>query len=383
MGFLDWTEKNPALTQGLLAAAFGAMSGRGTRMQALGQGGLTGLLGYSNAQRGMADAEKEKEAAKMRQMQMGMLESQMSQQQAQAAQRAKDQEAFRNAFAPTSGPQAMAGGGGPTMANAEKVGQVPQFDPRSMFGMGASPEAVIQAAQFNDSLTPKRKLRDVSPGAVVIDEGTGKEVFRAPEKTPDMPSAVREYQFAQGQGYKGSFNDFVMSQKRAGAANVNVPINMGQKGFDNTLKLRGDFRSEPIYKAHQDVKSAHAQIKAAIQKESPAGDLAAATKIMKILDPGSVVRESELGMAMAATGVFDRMINYANMLKTGQKLTPAQRKDFGELADSLYGESSNAYNAKRSEYEGIAQRNELNTADVLGPADEVKPAGGWSAKKVQ
>jgi len=38
---------------------------------------------------------------------------------------------------------------------------------------------------------------------------------------------------------------------RAGAANVSV--NTGQKGFDNTLKLRSDFRSEPVYKGFQEV----------------------------------------------------------------------------------------------------------------------------------
>lgn len=232
MGLLDWTEKNPALTQGLLAAAFGAMAGRGTRLQALGQGGITGLLGYSNAQGRMADAEKEKEAAKMRQVQMGMLESQMTQQQAQAAQRAKDQEAFRSAFSPTSGPQAMAGGGGPTMANAEKIGQVPKFDPRSMLGMGASPEAVMRAQQFNDALTPKRKLRDVSPGAVVIDETSGQEVFRAPEKQ-DLNSLI-----VMGPDGKPMLNQVAFDAKRqiaaAGRQITNLNVNT-DKALGTTL----------------------------------------------------------------------------------------------------------------------------------------------------
>jgi len=171
----DWAEKNPALTQGLLAAAFGAMAGRGSRTQALGKGGLAGLLGYSNAQGQMANAEKEKEAQKYRQMQMGQLEAQIAQQQ-------KDRDATRSAFAPTSPTQALAGGGGPTPANAERIGQMPQFDPRSMFAAGASPEAVAQAMQINSSLNPAPKLRDVAPGAVLIDEKTGKEVFRAPER---------------------------------------------------------------------------------------------------------------------------------------------------------------------------------------------------------
>lgn len=39
---------------------------------------------------------------------------------------------------------------------------------------------------------------------------------------PDMPSAVQEYQFAVQQGYPGTFADWEMEQRRAGATTVNV-----------------------------------------------------------------------------------------------------------------------------------------------------------------
>lgn len=157
---------------------------------------------------------------------------------------------------------------------------------------------------------------------------------------------------------------------RAGAANVSV--NTGQKGFDNTLKLRSDFRSEPIYKGFQEVKSAYDQVKESAKLASPAGDLAAATKVMKILDPGSVVRESELGLAMSASGLGDRISNYANMVVSGQKLTPTQRKDFLNLSEQLYNASANQYNTKRGEYVGIAERNQLNVPDVVGEQAKVQ-----------
>jgi hypothetical protein len=108
--------------------------------------------------------------------------------------------------------------------------------------------------------------------------------------------------------------------------------------------------------------------------KSPAGDLAAATKVMKILDPGSVVRESELGMAMAATGLEDRVRNYANLVITGQKLTPAQRKDFVELSDKLYNVAGQQYNNKRNEYAGIAQSNGLSVEAAAGKPVEFKQA---------
>jgi len=158
--------------------------------------------------------------------------------------------------------------------------------------------------------------------------------------------------------------------KQAGANVMNV--NMGQHGFDNALKLRQDFKSEPIYKGFEEIKAAKNQIDQAAQMKSPAGDLAAATKIMKILDPGSVVRESELGMAMSATGVEDKVRNYANLVITGQKLTPAQRKDFIDLSDKLYNVAGQQYNNKRNEYAGIAQANGLSVEAAAGKPVEFK-----------
>jgi hypothetical protein len=161
-------------------------------------------------------------------------------------------------------------------------------------------------------------------------------------------------------------NSKVMQLKQAGANNMN--INMGQHGFDNALKLRENFKSEPVYKGFTEVQSANNQIKQAAAMKSPAGDLAAATKIMKILDPGSVVRESELGMAMQATGVEDKVKNYASMVINGTKLTESQRKDFVSLAEKLTNAAGTQFNEKRNEYEQIAAANGLSVPASVPPA---------------
>jgi hypothetical protein len=44
------------------------------------------------------------------------------------------------------------------------------------------------------------------------------------------PASVQEYEFAKGQGFKGSYEDWVMGRSRAGATNVSV--NTGQKDAD-------------------------------------------------------------------------------------------------------------------------------------------------------
>jgi hypothetical protein len=161
----------------------------------------------------------------------------------------------------------------------------------------------------------------------------------------------------------------IMKLKRSGATNVDVkvPVDMtgGQKGFENEMKLGGAFKNEPIYKDYNDMKSAYSQVVSSLSQGTPIGDVAGATKVMKLLDPGSVVRESELGIAMAASGRMDRLNNYFSNMMSGQKLTPTQRDDFKALSNELYSAAGQAYNQKRKEYEQFGEAynfKNLNTA---------------------
>jgi len=194
----------------------------------------------------------------------------------------------------------------------------------------------------------------------------GKFIELTTPKAEATPAAIKEYQFAVGQGYKGTFQDFQLAQRAAGAPKTVLDMTGGQKGFDNELTLKKTFAAEPVYKAYNEMQSAYSQITDSLKSASPAGDLAAATKFMKLLDPGSVVRESELGMAMAASGALDRLTNLAQMRISGTKLTPTQRNDFQTLSDQLFGTATTTYNQKRSEFEQMGSAYGLNANRALG-----------------
>lgn len=186
--------------------------------------------------------------------------------------------------------------------------------------------------------------------------------------------AANDIMTPDGQGGFKPNQPYIDAKKQVAKSGApNVSVNTGQKGYENESKLRNDFKSEPIYKDFNDMKSAHAQITSALKQESPIADTAAATKIMKLLDPGSVVRESELGMAMAAAGKMDRLQNMVQMWANGQKLTPTQRKDFKSLADELFDAAGQAYNSKRSEYAKFGKGYGLNEDVLGGPAVSPKP----------
>lgn len=162
-----------------------------------------------------------------------------------------------------------------------------------------------------------------------------------------------------------AINQKTVQLKQAGANVMNV--NMGQHGFENTLKLGENFKSEPIYKTHQVVNQAYNQIINSLDKNNAAGDLAASIKINKLLDPESIVRESEVATVANATGLLPKLQNYANKVANGTTLNPEQRKEYKQLAKDFYRISGEQYNSTRNKYYEMGQQHKLEgTETILG-----------------
>lgn len=346
----------------LLAAASptGRNAGFGER---LAQG-----VGMFDQWQGNKSAEEERKRRMALQEQMAQIQLQALLQQQAAAKKAQEQQALdqgllRNQVAGV-GPDGM----GPAAPN-------PQLDPRAFLGGGGSLGGLQQLLGVQRALNPAEEAYTLAPGARRYQGGREVAANPVEQKLDAM--------IVTGPDGRPMVNPlWVQAKKATQAPGTVVNINEGQKGLENALTLRGKFTAEPIYKAHKEVESAYSQIVGALRQESPVGDMAAATKIMKILDPGSVVRESELGMAMAATGLLDRITNYAQMTLSGQKLTPQQRKDFRQLADQFLASSRGQYEATRSQYESLGQGYGMRT-DLALPRDtgQVVAPGGvvdWS-----
>lgn len=353
MGLLDFLQ-TPA-GQGLLSAGFSGLAGarRGQPINNVGRAGMAGLIGYNQAQQNQAEAAKDMQRSKLFDMQVQQMQEQQAQQKA-AQEALQRRQGYLGSVGQVTSPRVDA--------------QPNQFDPMAWIRMGGSPEEAKSLAGM-----PRWGKPDpvkIGQGETLLDPSTMKPIYSAPKETAptEMARLIRERDsLPDGSPLRGLY-DSALNKQATHQPGTSVSVNTGQKGFDNEIKLRSDFRSEPVYKAHQEMSSAYSQIQQSLKQGTPSGDLAGATKIMKLLDPGSVVRESELGMAMAATGLLDRAQNYANMVATGQKLTPQQRVEFQGLADALYSESVKAYNSKRDEYTGIANDYGMNPSRIAGPA---------------
>lgn len=68
---------------------------------------------------------------------------------------------------------------------------------------------------------------------------------------------------------------------------------------------------------------------------SPAGDVAMIFAFMKMIDPGSVVRESEFATAANTGSIPTRVWSLYNRIVTGERLTVTQRADFAKQARNM------------------------------------------------
>jgi hypothetical protein len=307
----------------------------------------------------------------------------------EAARKRQQQEALRTAL-----PNLVIPGqtGQPPAINQEIAGKLSSILPPGDFEklMGGL-QKQFELSQGKVGKTSVQSIYDPATGRerkVVVDEAGNlvREIggVKAEDAKPQRQVSIMDVALAKA-GIKPDtplvdisqeqLNKLVSSYKEMSSKpEININMGEGQKGFENEMKLSSGFKNEPVYKAFQEVKSAYGQITKAIDLRSPAGDLAAATKIMKLLDPGSVVRESELGMAMQATGLMDRITGYADNVIKGTKLTEQQRVDFRRLADALYGDAASSYNNKRSEYQELGQGYGLNTRTLGAPISFSAPS---------
>ena len=92
----------------------------------------------------------------------------------------------------------------------------------------------------------------------------------------------------------------------------------------------------------------------------------------KMLDPESVVRESEYALISNARGVFDSVLQKPDQIMTGARLTEQQLKSMQQIAQQLYAGGAQRRKDLTDYYRGIAERNRI-------PVDDVLPMGAPSS----
>ena len=106
--------------------------------------------------------------------------------------------------------------------------------------------------------------------------------------------------------------------------------------WDRLVKLRTETAKDPDVKQFIEIRNSYDRLKESGRDPSAAGDLALIFNYMKMLDPGSVVRESEFATAAASGSLGERFKAAGNKLVAGERLSDEMRKDFMDRGKRLY-----------------------------------------------
>lgn len=147
------------------------------------------------------------------------------------------------------------------------------------------------------------------------------------------------------------------------------------KQFEAEQRLRSEYNNGT--KVYQDTMEAYRRMKSATN-DGP-GDLALIYSYMKMLDPGSVVREGEFATASNSAGLDAKVRNIYNKVLNGERLTPGQRKTFIGQSGRLAEAAGRREKEIRSGLEVVVKNYRLNPENVFSTGIRPDPAPGGAS----
>jgi len=136
-----------------------------------------------------------------------------------------------------------------------------------------------------------------------------------------------------------------------------------EKALNIATGLRKEFTSQS--KVFVDVRDAYSRILSSAKDPSPAGDLAMIFNYMKVLDPGSTVREGEFATAENSGSIPQRIWQKYNKVLTGERLPDTLRKDFVKRAGMLYEGQLKSHKQLRGTYSKLSKNYGVPENNVL------------------
>ena len=147
------------------------------------------------------------------------------------------------------------------------------------------------------------------------------------------------------------------------------------KAFEQEEKLRKEFQLRT--KVYGELGGTFNNIKSSADAKTGPGDIALITGFMKMLDPGSVVRETEFATARDTAGLYTRLENSLKKAETGQFLQPNQRSEFVNLAKQYLDSAQKKAGEEKTALGVVVKNYRLNPENVFGPeATAPAPTGG-------
>jgi len=210
---------------------------------------------------------------------------------------------------------------------------------------------MTRAEQFAAALDPLI-MPEMRAGEAIRARGAQRQAEARKNRTMEYlatqaatdPLAAQMLEMARATGDVGGAVSALMQQRLKGPKDT----------FKDVQALRKEFTGLSRIKNFSDVTEAYTRIIKSAKDPSAAGDLALIFNYMKVLDPASVVRESEFAAAAKAGGLGPRIQAAVEQIERGTRLAPEQRADFVNRATQLYQGAEEQARPIYQTYEEIA-----------------------------
>lgn len=187
---------------------------------------------------------------------------------------------------------------------------------------------------------------------IIVMDAMGQEIRRYPRQQDlervDVGDAIVWYDRAG--------NEVRRTAKRP------APGMENQRDQSQSNQLMGRYLSQTS--DDRKVADLYGTVLAASKDPTAAGDLSMIFAYMKVLDPGSVVREGEFANAQNTGSIPNRVWAMYNRILRGERLTSVQRQDFLNQATAIARQRSDKLQQVIAWYREIAERRGLNPEDV-------------------
>ena len=134
---------------------------------------------------------------------------------------------------------------------------------------------------------------------------------------------------------------------------------------EGEAEMRKEFNGLPDVKAYNEINRQYTNLKNSLALQTGAGDQAAIMVFNKVLDPGSVVRESEFATTANGAGLMNYVEAKMKSLASGEKLTEDSRAQLLEAATKLFEGAAAPAQAQVDRYSGIADDAGFNPGHIV------------------
>ena len=143
-----------------------------------------------------------------------------------------------------------------------------------------------------------------------------------------------------------------------------------EKTFAQEEKIRKEWQGRS--KMYSELQGTFNTLQASAQSANGPGDIALITGFMKMLDPGSVVRETEFATARDTAGLFTQLQNRLEKAQNGQLLSPKQRSEYVALSQKYLDSAQKKANQEKKDLGIVVKNYKLNQENVFG-AEQAPP----------